>query len=511
MTTIPAKLFVDVTPGVLGGGGNSLVLNGLCLTESTRPPIGTVPSFPDETSVSDYFGPNAPETGLAAIYFQGYNGSTKQPGAMLFAQYPNVAVSGYLRGGNIGAALTLTQLQAITPGVLTITFAGTPLASSPIDLSGATSFSNAATVIQAAFSAPPFAVTYDSVAGAFVFTSTSTGAAETIVFPTDTIATALLLTAATGAVLSQGANATTPGPFMTALTVITQNWASFFTAFNPDNSGNANKLLFAQWANGTDDRYAYIAWDNDITPTESVPASSSLGHLLQVDDLSGTVPIYDPTNGPVIAAFISGSIASVDFTRKNGRITFAYRAQTGLLAGVTTEAAAVNLGGNPQVSGDFGNGYNYYGAVATANEAFTFYQRGTVSGPWKWLDSYVNQIWLNSQFQLALLLFMQQVNSFPYNTAGYALIEAACADVIAAGLNFGAFVPGVTLSDAQIAEINTAAGADIAGILSSQGYYLQIQPADSNTRQSRASPPMTFWYVDGESIQSISLASIDVQ
>jgi hypothetical protein len=505
--TVSANLFVDVTPGVLSAGGNALAMNGICVTENARVPIGTVLSLPNPTAVQNYFGPTSHEATLAGVYFLGYNNSTMKPGAMLFAQYPASAVAGYLRGGNI----SLAQIRAVTPGTLTITFAGTPLVSSTITLSGAASPSIAAGIIQSAFSTPPFNVTYDSVSGAFVFTSTSTGSNETIIFPSDTIATPLMLTAATGAVLSQGAAAAAPSAFMAGITAVTQNWASFFLAFDPDGgSGFTQKMLFSEWTNSTDDRYAFIAWDTDITPTESVPATSSWGYALQQANLSGTNLNYEPSD-QYLAAFVSGAIASINFSQKNGRITFAFKGQTGLIAGVTTDTAAINLGGDPQTPGSFGNGYNYYAAVATANQEFLFYQRGTVSGPWDWLDSYINQIWLNNQFQLALLSFMSQVNSFPYNPQGYALVEAACMDVIAAGLNFGAYVAGVPLSDAQTAEVNNAAGTDIAGILSTQGWYLQILPASPQVRQSRASPPMTFWYMDGESIQAISLASVDVQ
>lgn len=580
MSTIPARLYVNVIPGVLAAGGNALAMNGLALTRSTRVPIGTVGSFSSPDAVSAYFGALSEEKDKADIYFAGFAGATKQPGAMLFAQCPDGDVSAYLRGGSV-AALTLAELQALS-GSLTVVMDGYSHAIPSIDFSAAVSFSAAAAALEAAFTNPtqatitgsisgttlsvtatdaaaiaagqtvngtgvtagtlivaqltgsaggtgtytvdtsqtalsasmtidatPIVVTYDSVSGAFVLTSGIAGAISTAAFATGTLAASLKLTSATGAVLSQGTTSTTPSAFMDALTAITTNWATFFTIFDPDVSGNANKLLFSEWADSTNDRFAYVAWDLDTAPAAAAPATSSLGYLLQQANLSGTVPIFAPDSGK--AAFVSGTVASIDFDRTNGRISFAYRAQAGLIADVSTEAAAVNLGGNPQVAGDYGNGYNYYGAVGTANDEFQFFQRGTISGPWQWIDSYVNQIWLNNSFQLAVLRFMTQVNSFPYNPSGYALVEAACMDVINAGLNFGAFRAGVPLSEAQVAAVNNAAGSVISDILSTQGWYLQILPASADVRQSRASPPITFWYMDGESIQAITLASVDVQ
>lgn len=510
MSTIPASLYVQIVPGVVGAGGSALDLVGIALDNSTRVPIGQVLSFPTLAAVQTYFGSGSAQANAAAVYFRGFDNSNKKPGAMLFVQYPVSAVSGYLRGGNI-SGLTLTQLQAIASGTLTLSISGTPITSGTINLSAATSFSNAASIIEAAFTDPGFAVTYDSVSGAFVFTVTATGSTSTITYPTtDALATALLLTQATGAVLSQGAAAATPGTFMDGIVAITQDWVSFFTLFDPDNSGNANKLLFAEWTNEQNNRYAYIAWDTDITPTESMPASSSLGYLLQQNDYSGTNLNYEPSNQNV-AAFVSGSIASIDFEETNGRTSFAYRTQSGLAAGVTTATAAVNLGGNPQSIGDFGNGYNYYGAIATANQNFLSYQRGTVSGPYLWLDSYINQIWLNNALQLSIFEGLTQVKSAPYNSAGYGLVDAWCMDPINAALNFGAIRAGVPLSESQAADVNNAAGTKIDNILSTRGWYLQILPATVQVRAARSSPPCTLWYMDGQSIQAISLASIEVE
>ena len=67
--TIPASQIVQVNPGVISAGGNSLALNGLVLTSNTRVPIGSVPSFSNAAAVSAYFGPAAAEAAFATIYF----------------------------------------------------------------------------------------------------------------------------------------------------------------------------------------------------------------------------------------------------------------------------------------------------------------------------------------------------------------------------------------------------------------------------------------------------------
>lgn len=352
-------------------------------------------------------------------------------------------------------------------------------------------------------------VSYDSISGGFKFASATTGPASTVTYATGTAAAALNLQAAQGAVLSQGAAIAVPGTFMDAITAQNRNWATFWTAFDPDaGSGNALKQAFAAWTTAQSNRFAYICWDTDVTPTQSVPATSSLGYLLANNGSKGTALIYNATDLN-IASFVAGAAASIDFTERNGRIAFAYRQQAGLVASVSDPTAAANLGGNPQAT-DKGNGYSFYGAYANANQNFTTYQRGFVTGEFAWLDSYINQIWFNSFCQSALLNLETSARSIPYDGGGRTAIEAALKDPIDAALNFGMFGPG-PLSNAQIAAVNAAAGANIASTLQTQGYYLQVGVSTAATRAARTSPPAKLWYIDKGSVQAITLNSIALQ
>ncbi|HEY6030510.1 MAG TPA: DUF3383 domain-containing protein [Gaiellaceae bacterium] len=505
MGTIPASQIVQVNPNVLAAGGQALDLVGVLLTTSAQVPIGAVQPFADADDVAAYFGSGSSEAALATIYFNGFDNSHVKPAKVYFAQYNTAAVAAYLRGGSL-AGMTLAQLQALGTGSLTISWDGTPHVAASVNLSAVTSFSDAATAIQSGFTTPPFTVAYDSTSGAFVFTGTSSGSTHTVGFAsTNAFATGLKLTQAAGAVTSQGADAAVPGTFMDGVKAVTQDWATFMTCFDPDNSGNTNKLAFASWANGQNDRFGYVCWDTDVSPAQSVPASSSLGYLLAASDYSGTCLIGNDVShvvGASQAAFVCGSAASIDFTQRNGRITFAFKSQTGLAATCSDASAAANL---------IANGYNFYGDYATANDEFVFFYPGSVSGPFKWFDSFVNEIWLNNQFQLALMVLLTNTPSIPYNKAGYVLIEAACLDVINQGLFFGAFRAGVTLSQAQRAEVKNAAGIDIGDTLQQQGWYFQVLDASPQVRAARGSPPINFWYMDGQSVQKIVLASINVQ
>ena len=593
MPSIPASALANVIPGVLGTGGSPLALNAVFLTSDPSIPIGGVTSFASAAAVSSWFGPSAPETVLANVYFAGFTNCTQLPQLLYFAQYNTASVAAYLRGGSV-ASLTLAQLQALS-GTLTLTVNGVAITSAAINLSAASSFTNAAALIQAGLqttgnaftgtatcvSASPTitivstttgvlavgdvismtgvpvgatitafgtytttagtgtvtigvnattteataeaitvtvapTVTYDSLRQAFLITSPTTGAASTIGFATvGTLATGLLLTSVTGAVTSQGAAATTPAAIMASVVAATQNWATFMTVAEQTPT---NKLAFAAWVQTTNQRYLYVCQDSDATPTTSANATTSFGNIVNAAADTGVMPVYDNSGTGVIAALQCAIAASINFNQQNGRTTAAFRGQSGLTAQVTNQTVYNNL---------IANGYNCYAAFATATQQFVQNQPGQISGPFQWFDTYVNQIYLNSQFQQALMNLRATVPAVPYVTRGYNLIRAALVgSTVSAGassttstnsgpigqaLNFGSIVKGVTLSGSQSAALNNATGDPGAtATIQNTGWYLNIVDPGAIVRGQRGSPVINFWYSDGGSVQRLSMSSIDV-
>jgi hypothetical protein len=578
MSTIPARKLVDVPPGVLPAGGSAIVTNGLMLSNAIRVPIGTVQEFDTPDAVSQYFGATSIEASMATTYFAGYDGSTVKPGALQVAQYNEEDVAAFLRGGNIAASTTLTELQSFS-GTLNVTIDGT-LKTANVNLSGSTSFTNAAELIAnqlgiegvqvaaftcsiatttltvtaftegegklgvgvvlngASVTAGTFiqqqltstetdgsmggkgtysvnasqtvnseamtgdapAVQFDSVSGAFLFFSGTAGEDSTISFGSGALATDLLLTQALGAVVSPGAVAATPSPFMDALVRNQRNWVTFFTTFNPDAPDEITvRLAFAQWVSRQSNRFVYVVADSDVSPTVSDPAPNCLGQQIKALGYACCSVNWQPSETN-LAAFVSGAAASINFDQPGGRITFDGRSQAGLTPGVTDEVVADNLSEN---------GYNFYGAYGTANAEFIFYVDGSVSGAFTWLDSLINAIWLTNGFQSDLMTLRQNTNAIPYTSAGNTTIEEALSDRIQQGLTFGMYSAGVAVSGSQAAAVNAAAGGlNVAATLSVQGWYLFIGTATPQVRQQRGSPPMKFFYTDGEAVQTISLPTV---
>lgn len=646
LNSVPSDYFAQINPGVLAAGGNGLQLIGLVLTNGSRIPIGSIPSFSSLIAVGNYFGTASQEYATAGVYFGSFTNSGQLPGAILFTQYNQTAVVPYIRGGNL-SAVSLATLQGYS-GTLSVTLNGVVKTSGAINLSTATSFSNAASLIQTAFanlydgvtgagttiaagtatnvtlstitgnvftaagvvtggfvvgglltgtgvtagttilnqisgtagglgtytvsanqnvasttitqtyglmtvatmvsgalavgqgisggtttggttitalgtgtgqagtyitsggsqtvsattiSAGPLAVTFDSIASAFVVTGGTPGVVGTVAFATGTISASLLMTSVTGAVLSQGAAAAAPATFMAGVIAQTTNWATFMTTFNPDAYGNSVKLAFAAWENTQNDGFIYVCWDTDITPTTTVPATSSLGYLLNTTyAYDGTCLVYDPTNEGV-AAFVCGLVASINFQATNGNINPTFKAQSGLAATVTNQTVLSNLQQN---------GYNCIVATATAAQQFIFLWNGQISGKWLWMQPYINQIWLNASFQLDLMELLVNAKSIPYNNDGMTMIHAALMDTVNQALNFGAIQPGVTLSANQVTLVNAAAGMPIDQVLSTRGWYLQVLTPTPAVRQARGTPVCNFWYNDGGSVQNIQMASVDL-
>lgn len=399
-----------------------------------------------------------------------------------------LAVGQTVTGGTIAASTTITALGTGTGGTGTYT------------LSGAKQQSNSGTVTA---TSTALTVAYDSTSGAYILTSGITGTISTAAFATGTTAASLKLTSATGAVLSQGAAAAVPGTFMDGIVAITTDWVTFMTTFDPDVGVNTNKLAFAAWKDTQNNRYAYICADTDVTPTASSNAAASLGRLLEANGDSGSCLVWAAayTDAAKLAAFVCGACASIDFGQLNGRLTLAFKSQAGMAATVTDATVASNL---------LDNKYCFYGAYASANNNFVWFQNGQCSGDFRWLDSYINQVWLNDELQVALLTLFANALSVPYGVVGKALISAACADPIVAGLNFGAFGPG-DLSAAQATLVNTAADARVSDTIETQGWYLLIGDATAAVRAARDSPPCTLWYLDRGSIQKITFSSVAIQ
>lgn len=487
--TIPASKLISVTPSVIGTGGVPLGMNAVFITRDSSIPLGSLLAF-GPGDAATWFGSASPEALFSANYFLGFNNSQIKPKLLYFAQSNSASVAAYLRSAKL--TLSLVDLQGLS-GTLSLTIDGTARTSSAINFASATSFSQAATMIQTAIGSS-VVCTYDSLRGAFLIKSATVGDNSTITYAANALATSLSLTLATGAVLSQGAVAATPASTMVLVKAASQNWVSFTTMYEPTLS---EKQGFAAWSNSENQRWEYVCADSDITGTQN-GNTTAFGPLMKAAAYDGVCAIWGTLDK---AAFICGAIASIDYTKTEGRISFDYKEQSGLSADVTDATIATNLEAN---------GYNYYAAYGTGNDQFTGFQTGAVPGKWTWLDPYINEIYFNSQCQLALLTLKRNTRSLPYNDDGYAGVRSALLDPITQAKTAGIIRAGVTLSEQQKSTMNADAGVAIDQTVYQEGWYLKVADPGAQVRGVRGSPDMTLWYTDGGNIRTMNLSSVAV-
>ncbi len=487
--SIPASQIVSVNPSVLSSGGSPLALNAVFLSKNANIPTGEALLFATAESVGEHFGFSSNEYKAAQIYFKGFDGSNKKPGRLYFYALNSVAEAGYLLGASVKTT-SLAELKKIK-GSLNVTIDGVEKKAPSIDLKSATSFSEAAQQIGSALSAT---VEFEEQLQAFKIVSATTGKSSAVSFATGDIADKLGLSETAGARVSKGTNAESVDEMMAGLTAATLNFATFTTIEEPTIE---DKLALAKWSNLQNERFLYVGWGKEAAALQA-GNTTSFGAKLKESQYSGATAVY---GGLDKAAFLCGAIASIDFSEREGRITVAFKGQSGLEVDVNDATEAQNLKDN---------GYNFYGAWATANDRFLFMYPGQMTGKWKWLDNYVNQIRLNSQLQLALMTMLTSAKSVPYNAVGRALHRAACQDAIDEALNFGSIRAGVDLSEQQRAIINNEAGVDAATQIEARGYYLYVGKVSAQTRGNRESMPIKLWYTDGGSVHAINMGSINI-
>jgi Protein of unknown function (DUF3383) len=495
MSTIPISQIVQINPGVVTAGGAASLLSGVVLTQDASVPPGQPFTAFAATDAEDQFGPGTPEAIAGDNYFPGIVNGGQLPFNLIYARYALAATPAGSYGADLGA-LTLAELQALT-GTLIVTTAALHTSSS-IDLSAATSFATAATIMTAAFTSPDFAITYDTQRNRFLLLTTATGLSATSTDVSGTLAASVGLSQASGAYIqTAGTVADTPASAMARLVTQTANWGTFTHAWA---AVIDDRLAFAQWNSGENYQFLYVGWDTDaadLTPNNAM----SFGAQVFAAPYQGTLPCYGTI---ATAAAYMGYAASINYQITNGRTTLAFRQfNAGTLAGVSDLSSANAL---------LSNKYTYIGAYANAANNYTIAYNGKASGAFLWVDTYLDQIYLNRELQRAFFEAMLAYNSIPYNSDGYAELYQAGLDVIDAAVTSGIIRAGVTLSNSQAQIINTQAGRVIAPVVQTRGWYLLIGDSANiaQARQNRTSPAATLWYTDGGSIQQLNVQSIAI-
>lgn len=496
--SIPASYIVDVTPRVISAGAAGIVINGLFLTTNSQLPVATVKEFISATAVAEYFGFESDEYNAAVTYFAGYVNSFKKPASIKFARRVNENVSAYLRGAKYQG--TLEALKLVSDGALNISINSEAIELTAIDFTSVTSYSDAALKIQSAINTAnatlSAVVTYNNIAGGFEISTKATGTASSIGFATAVsggtdLGALLNLTSSAGAVLSPGLDEQTAAENMTQIAAIDSNFVTFTHLYN----ASADECIaLGQWSNSQGVNYCFLPWSNEAAALVDTSTDDIASSMIAAG-VTNFAPLYNDYN---IASGVMGAFASVDWTRTNGAIDIAFKQVDGLAPTVTSESDASILDTKY---------YSYYGKFATKNTQFDFIYKGQIVGDYINLSTYINAVWLNESFKNAVLTGITATGKVAYNDAGYTLIRAWLSDPVNQALNNGIIQTGVTLSEAQKAQVISETGSDITAELTANGYYLLIQDPGASVRATGDSPVITFYYTDGGVVKKLQIAS----
>ena len=513
-SNVSSSNFVQITPQVSVAVGSGFSLVGLVLTKNTDFPLVPL-SFNSASAVSEYAGSSSAEFAFASKYFAANDNKSRIPSNLLICGYNLAAQAGWIRGAAISAKLA--DLQTITDGVLTISFGGANVTLSSLDFSAQTSLSGVASVLQTALRAAGqtgnftgATVTYSSQAKGFIIKSGATDETGAVGYAVAALSTGtdlggiLMLREADGAIISQVQAASTTLPaFMNGILNQTQSWFSFTKMWElADAADNqAEDLAFAEWNAQQGVRYAYFEHDKAGADV-NINVQTDFASQLASQGIAGTVANYGTT---AHCAFAMGTVAATNYDITGGRITVAFKTQSGLdvTCNNDTEYAALTA-----------KGYNSYVRDGSAANIFFGYQRGVISGPYGFIDAYANHVWLNDQMQVALRALLGSANALPYNNFGYGQLLNAIKPCVDAGLNSGVIATGVTLADTQIAAIASETGLelqDVKNTLFQEGWLFQAKDPGAAVRAQRGTPDCRFYYCDGGAIQKIELISTAVR
>lgn len=465
---IPSSRYVDITSGVGGAaavGARQLVPRLFSTNELI--PTGSVLAFTDLESVLSLFGSTSEEYKQSAYIFGFISKVITSPKQVQFARWADADTSAQVFGAE---AATLTELQAVTAGVLTVTIGGVDSEITALDFSGAASYADVATAIQAKLQAlvgTPVAtatVVFDAQRGGFNFDS-NTLADGDISITSTTAGLLTLLGWDSTAIFSAGIAEQTVTSVVSDLTEKNNNFGSF--AFIPTLTLGEHEEA-ATWNNGRNIEFMYLV------PTLRADAQSYYDTL---NPYSGTgVTIYDPANGDYPWLLPAALLASQQFDKPAASANYNFQPDSRLTPTVTTSTEANTL--QPLRM-------NYYGVTQEAGTLLGFYQPGILMGgstaPTA-MGVYANEQWLKATLKAAFLNMFLALQQVPADEEGELLGYSYIDDAIDQAKFNGAIATGKQLSVTQRNFITTVSGDENAYLdVGSKGWWRTVKISEETT------------------------------
>lgn len=547
MAGVNINYLVQVDGSVVSDTSSTDLPNGLGLTENSLIPFDTsgnlVQSFVSAQEVANYFGINSDEYTYAQNYFNSFSNTLYYPNLLYFALYVNEILAPYTNSGAFTTSTPSSTITSITAGSLTVNFDSTAVTISSLDFSSDTTWSAVASTLQTALQASSLGssatctvVSVVGYSGTNYFLQISngidTGTSTVTYCSTSSTATALQLTLATGATLSQGSPALTPAENMDNIIAITTNWMGYTTIFDPNDAGEDEnqytiEMGLVAWSqsqsqsDSTNKYFVYYWWstssslyDTTLTPTSGIIYTlQQNGYATQTEggDYNGIIVEWaysapfllmgaSTTAGATANTFAAmGIMASTNYTIVDGTLQLANKTQTDLTDYVTS---------NDIYIGYIQNNVNCYVSFKSDTTTYNMFMTGACGTDFNFVDNLYNQNWLANALKENIAEFFLSSNKVPNNSTGDSLLQTSMNAVAVTALQNGVIQTGNAFSDAETASIIAIMGSDITSILNSVGYYILITPATSSQRATRTPPGVKFMYTNGSSFFCVTINTI---
>ena len=417
---IKSTLYVDITSGVIGA-------DSVATQELTGRRFSTSPLIPSTVIVrvlrggaQDYFGASSAEASFADQYFSYVSPApVSRADNLQFAAYAPTGRPPALFGGQDHA--TLTELQDVTAGILSINLGDDEVQTATMDFSAATSFADVSSIVQAAIRAAGDAgsqyssavVSYDAINGIFVITGSQSSNAMASYNPVaGSDVGALIGLGAVGAIESDGLAAQSPLQAFLKAEQVSDSFGSATFSDTGVTLAQAKELaLYVKAQNVKYQIYFSVSRANYQAWYDELSAIGSTGLILNA------------TAGEYKESLPMAIMAATDYERRNATVNFMFR-QSALSFDVNTtdEALALNA-----------RRINYYGNTAVAGQQIRFFQRGFLMGgatdPLD-MNVHANEQWLKAYCAAQLLALQLGTNKIGADNDGRGKLLAVLAGAV---------------------------------------------------------------------------------
>ena len=440
------------------------------------------------------FGKAIPEYTQVQKYFSFLSKIGTTPEKLIVARWYKTAAAPFVQGK---APTALGTLEGISNGSIKITFGADTEEITGLDFTGATSYSDIASVLQAGIRAASLetaftgaTVEFSSLARAFIITSGDNGSEATIGAPTagstGTDVRDDLGFAGTGVVLSQGVDAETWTEFCDRIYYANSAGYSITTLETLTVDDIQDSVAWLQSVIGEQNYNTMVRLVFNMTDkADAIVLQTTLAGL----GYTGYVITYDP-NGEFVNILDCAICAAIDFERANGAINFNFQPAIGYTP-ITTLGSVVDYQQGKTnvalVDELLAANISFVYSLGFGNQTTNYYGFGLMNGDFGTEDIQVNESWLERNLQTDIINALDTLNKLKMQgDDARILVSSVITPSFELGKTNGVIARNGTLSQTDRISIYQATNnAGAADCVEQNGYYYQVEPITATDIEQR--------------------------